>query len=392
VSRRCAAVHALTAIAAALAALALAPAARAADRRATPATLAGVLAAARPGDRILLAGGDYGSFAGAAKPGRVTLQAAPGAVASLALAFTNASNLTLDGVTVTSASLTGTTKNITVQHSTFTGFTSIRGLKNANVVFDHDSFNGIDACDSGCNPARIWLGYPSDAPSGFTLSNSQLIGGSSDGIQAGPPVRIVDNEFGNIVPGDCGACHTDAIQLYCGCTATAGSTIAGNYIHDSATAIGGYDGNGHDLIEDNVLWHNGANTFVLGGDDHSIIRHNTTDGTINLTSKAGQTSRGTIVQDNIARAIVLANGVGGTATPALDSGNMLRSGARGRNFAGRPTFARGGGLLARALGLAFGLDPTVTSGYRLARSSRGHGSGVGARIGAPRIWAPPKKP
>jgi Right handed beta helix region len=381
------ALTALAAAALAVVALAVAPAAHAADRQATPATLASVVGAAKPGDRVLLAAGDYGTFAGAAKPGRVTLQANPGALASIALDFSAAANLTLDGLTVKSASLTGTTHDITVQNSRFTGFTSIDGLKNANVLFDRDSFNGIDSCDSGCNPARIWLGYSSDAPSGFTLSNSQLIGGSSDGVQAGPPVKILDNEFSNITEGDCAACHTDAIQLYCGCTATAGSTIAGNYIHDSATAIGGYDGNGHHLIEDNVLWRNGVNTFVLGGDNGSIIRHNTTDGAIDLTSKAGQSSHGTVVQDNIAKTIILANGVGGTAKPAANSGNMLRSGAGGANFAGRPTFAgRGGGLLASVLGSAFGLAPTVTSGFRLARTSRGHGTGVGARIAAPRVW------
>jgi hypothetical protein len=202
-----------------------------------------------------------------------------------------------------------------------------------------------------------------------TVQNSQLIGGSADGIQAGPPVNIINNEFANITEGGCSACHTDSIQLFSGSGNGVGSTIRGNYIHNNAVGIAGYDGNGYHVIERNVVWGNGGNSMVFGGDTNSIIRHNTTDQPIDLTSKAGMTSRGTLVQDNIAKSIVLSNGSGGTAQPSVNTRNMLRSGAGGTNMNGVPSFVGGS-------------NPNTFNGFTLTATSPGRSAATdGSDVG-----------
>src|SRR4051794_21967700 len=82
----------VTGVVASLAALGLAPAARADDRPATPATFAAVFDAAQPGDTVLLASGEYGTFPGKLEPGMVTIKAQPGATASMTVNFSPAAN------------------------------------------------------------------------------------------------------------------------------------------------------------------------------------------------------------------------------------------------------------------------------------------------------------
>jgi hypothetical protein len=334
------------------------------DRSATTSTLASQFSAATAGQTICLASGSYGTFSGAAKSGRVTLRAQSGATASMALNFNGASNITLDGLTITGATLLNSTHDITIRNSQFTGFARMDGLSNSNVLLDHNTHNNINSCNSGCYPARIWLSYGSDSPSGVTVQNSQMIGGSSDGIQAGPAMTILNNELANIVEGSCSACHTDAIQLYSGSSANVGSTIRGNFIHDSSTGIVAFDGTGHNDIEHNVIWSMHSHGITIGGDKGSTIAHNTVRDVgpnaagLDLTSKSGQQSVGTVVKDNILKSIALTNGVGGPAQPATNTNNMLGSGATGANFNGTPTFAGGS-------------DPGTFSGFALAAGSAG---------------------
>ena len=53
--------------------------------------------------------------------------------------FAGATNLVLDGLTINGATLSGSTHHITVRNSDFTSHTTISGLANSNVVFDHDT-------------------------------------------------------------------------------------------------------------------------------------------------------------------------------------------------------------------------------------------------------------
>src|SRR4051794_29777534 len=160
--------------------------ARAADRTATPLTFASVFALAQGGDRILLASGDYGAWSGGSKSSMVTITEQPGATATISPMMTNATNLTFDGLTIKSAYLSGA-RNVSFVNNTFTGMTrvdAIASISNANVLFDRNTFDGINMCSS-CYEGRLTVrGYDNAAPVGITISNNHFgNGGESDGVQ-----------------------------------------------------------------------------------------------------------------------------------------------------------------------------------------------------------------
>ena len=134
-------------------------AARPPTSTATPATFASVWSPAQGGDRILLAAGSYGEFTGAAsKASTVTILPQPGASASMSLAFNGASNIRVEGLTITDLTFQGPTRNVTVANSTFTGQAVIRTdqMVNANVVLDGNTHANISVGGCGdCYEGRI---------------------------------------------------------------------------------------------------------------------------------------------------------------------------------------------------------------------------------------------
>jgi hypothetical protein len=336
------------------------------SRRATPGDLDRVLAASAPGETICLAAGDYGTFRGAAKRGTVTLSADPLlARASMEIDFDGAQNLALDGLTIRGARLTGATRSIVIRNSAFTAPTTIDGLANANVVFDHDTFNDMDVPDAHSTPARIHLSYAGQTPSGVTIENSLLAGGDADGIQSGVGVKIVGNEFRDIL-GHGGPNHTDAIQLL----DAPHSVVSRNYIHHTDTGIVAYDGLEGATIEDNAidLTQPGSQrpwAIELYSDSGSTVRHNTLKyggcdydlpcGLIELNRKDGDDAgQGTVVTDNVATDISVQNG----STVARRGGNLLRRGGGAGDVRGAPVYAGGA-------------DPSDYAGFRLAGDSPG---------------------
>jgi hypothetical protein len=309
-----------------------------------------------------LASGNYGAFAGSAKPGPVTVAAAPGASVSMSLRFSAASNIIVDGVTINGSSFSGSTKNIVVRNSDYTAPATINGLANANVVFDHDTFLNIEGGGQYSAPARIHLSYSSSTPSGVTIQNSLLSGGSADGVQTGVGVNIINNEFSNIYSGSCSACHTDAIQML----GAKGSVVRGNYIHDSETGIVAYDGLDSALIEDNVVNLTGRPWSIeLYSDRNSIVRHNTLGygscawnlpcGLIAVDHKAADPAgSGTVIVDNIATDISVQSG----STVTQRQNNLLRRNATRTETIGTPVFTGGS-------------KPNTYNGYRLAPNSPG---------------------
>jgi hypothetical protein len=328
---------------------------------ATPATFGAEVAAAPPGQTVCLTSGDYGTWSGTHKA--ITVAAAPGAAPRMQFDFdTGAAGFTLDGMSGMSGTIANGARNITIRNSAFDDTTEIRNVENGNIVFDHDSFDNI-GCDSGCMP-RIWLPGQTRQPSGVTVQYSQFRGGSSDGIQAGTALSIIGNEFANIVHGGCGSCHTDNIQLYSGQAGNdVGTLIKGNYIHDGETGIVQFDGGGGNDVEDNVIAHMSLFGMDFGGDSGTKVIHNTEyaigGNGLDLTSKAGQSSSGEIVRDNILKNIALSDS-DSTAHPAVNTNNMLLSGAGGGNFRGSPLFAGGAA-------------PTSYAGFLLRAGSPGIG-------------------
>ncbi|WP_196807364.1 NosD domain-containing protein, partial [Candidatus Solirubrobacter pratensis] len=228
--------------------------ARAADLHATPSSFASVFGSASTGDRVLLAAGSYGTFRGALKSGNVTVMPEPGAVASMALSFNPASNITIDGLKITGSEMSDArTKNITVRNSSFDNAQAVFRtgyLQNANIVFDHNTHIGWNACSS-CGEGRVWFPERTAQPAGITIQNSLFSGGNSDGIQnGGNGVQILNNTFMDMHQTD-GASggHVDGIQLY----GSKNTVIRGNFFYNVPDSVAAWDGSDHEMIEDNVV-------------------------------------------------------------------------------------------------------------------------------------------
>ena len=336
------------------------------DRTASTASqLSRQFRAATAGQTICLASGRYGTFRAGSKPGVVTIRPRPGANASMALDFAPAVNVRIDGVTVTSADITGRSRNVTIANSKFTGMAVVNAeqMVNANVLFDGNTHADIDTCTE-CYAGRLHIEGNSGRPSGVVVANSVFSGGNSDGVRADADgIEIRGNEFFGLRDQD--PFHTDPIQIFGGTRVT----IRGNYFHDLhvSAAIMMADGGTRNVVENNLIAP-GGHTYPLTwySDNGSIIRHNTfADGTcdfdkrcgiINLGAKPGrQVGHGTIIRDNV---------LGGISYPGASAdriftaeGNLSRDAIPGAgNITGLPTY----------------VGPTSRySGYRLAQGSLG---------------------
>jgi hypothetical protein len=349
-------------------------------RHAGTATFGGELAAATPGQVICLAAGDYGRFTGTNKA--ITIRPADGAdvTMSLDLSGSEDGNFTINGarlsfaaptgLTITGASITGPVHDVTIKHSRFTRGVVLRSHPHPNVVFDHNEHVGIPASDTGA----IILPGGSQVHSGVTIRNSYFHDLDPDGIQTGPAINVLDNEFARLDPNRSSA-HSDAIQLYCGCGAPGvGSLVKGNYAHDGEQGIVAFDGSGDHVIEDNVVWNFRVHGIVLGGDTPaSHVRHNTVGGSgrnqIDCSSKSGFSPSQTAIYDNIAQYVGLSGAV--NCTPSRNDHNMVRQSPGTGNFLGNPTFVGGP-------------NPTTYAGFRLAPGSPGknaasNGQDIGIR-------------
>ena len=285
---------------------------------------------AQPGATICLAAGSYGTWSGGAKSGVVTVRGADGGGSRMQLSFGSSNNINVQGMTVTGGQINGSSKNITVGNSNFTGLFLIEtSTANANIVMDGNRHVNLDAPTSGL-PARLTI-WSSGKPSGVTVKNSYFSGGDADGVRPdADQVQVLNNEFADLV--DKGVNHTDPIQLYGGTRAV----IRGNYFHqDNGGNISAYimqaDGGTGNVIENNVFGavkggagsgHGVGYGITLLSDNGTIIQHNTWQqgvcdfsipcGTLYLGNKSGApVSKGTIIRDNVAGSI---SGGGGTYT------------------------------------------------------------------------------
>jgi hypothetical protein len=307
---------------------------RAAHRtlHAGPATLAGVFAQADPGDRIVLASGDYGVFRGALEPGTVTIAAAPGAVARIALEFNPAANITVEGVRITALEIADRrSHDLTIRDSRFDRSQAVirtSDLVDARVLLDHNVHDGFVKCAS-CYEGRIDLVGRNDHDSGVTIRDSVFTGGNSDGIQnGGNGVRIIGNTFSGILQHDGAAgVHADAIQLY----GSERTLIRDNRMHDVATGIMAPDGTDHERIEDNWIQTAGyPYAITLGGDNGSVVSGNRlvggacdyglACGTLRISpGKDGTGGTGTVVVGNVLGALA----VEAPAQLAVQHGNTI---------------------------------------------------------------------
>ena len=348
---------------------------------ATPANFGAVFASAQAGDVIQLVPGDYGTFSGGQKPGLVTVLGAPGGTSTMSVSFTNASNVRVQGLTISGATVSGSSNNVAIAGSAITkpSLVDASSMANANVVFDGDTFDGIDAC-STCYEGRLSVkGNNNSAPVGVAIVNSHFgNGGCSDGVQIIGNAYGVQvgpgNEFSGIKQASCSN-HVDSIQLY----GSSHTQIVGNYFHDNDTIIMAPDGGDHEVLTDNVMVGSAYSAAVqLGSQDTATFSHNTVrDISVRLGSKAGgQASTNGINNDNVMlRSGFSIDGSGCSCTFDHDlysaSGDSKGSAA----LVGMPAFTGGA-------------NPASYAGYLLAPGSPGRAAPATAATAASG-WRPP---
>ena len=301
----------------------------------------------------------------------------------MALKWAPAQNVRLEDVTVSSADLSGATRNVTIANSRFTGLAIVHAeqMSAADVAFDHDTFNDIDAPGSCWNcgyKGRVHVTGSSGKPNGVIVQNSMFDGGNADGVRNdGNGTQILRNTFRNLSPGDTDE-HTDPIQQYGG----RGTVIRGNFFEgggggpdgDVSAAIMMPDGGNGEVIEDNVITPGHyAFAITLYSDKGSVIRHNTFRtgtcdyslpcGTINLGNKPGDPlGTGTVIRDNVlAKIDPDGNGEGGGIALFTSDHNLLGS----QNAIGT------GDLRATPV---FVGPVTTYAGHQLASNSPGRGA------------------
>jgi hypothetical protein len=334
---------------------------------AAPGNLGAVFGAANPGDVIALAPGDYGSFAAGQKPGVVTIQGAPGGASSMEVSFSDAGNVNLQGLTIAGATISGNSRNITIGTSRVTRMSTVdaSSMSNAGIVFDRDTFDGIDVTGSSYEGRLSVRGADNGAPVGVAVTNShfgnggcsdgvQIVGGAN-GVQVGP-----GNEFSGVKQASCSN-HVDSIQLY----GSKNTHIVGNYFHDNDTIIMAPDGGDHEVITDNVMLGAGYVSAVqLGSQDSTAFVHNTVKNIqVQTGSKVGgQASRNVVVQDNVfaqGASLLPSQGSGCSNCPA--DHNLFSS-------AGAST---GTASLVGVPAFVGGANPAGYVGYQLAPGSPG---------------------
>ena len=362
------------------------------DLNATPSNLGSQVAAAQPGQTVCLASGSYGTFTGAAKPGRVTVTAAPGASVDMSLDFNGASNITVAGMTIGTATIEGASHDITVSGSTFPppggAITVHPDQMNAssNIVIDRDTFNG-QLCDQMSAQGRVAveaIGNNNGNPLGLTISNNLFEGGTADGIRpdSGSGIQILNNQFISFDNSLNETCHTDAIQLYGSATHI---LFKGNFFYNSIDMAGcsfsEWNGGDFNTFEDNVVAgtpNNGCYDAIdLHSDNGSTIIHNTFAfggclparnkttpcGNVDLADDAGH---GTVIRDNVMTGFSI------TGNPSYSEDHNLchDTGCGGPgDRTGTPTFVGGAA-------------PTTFAGFALASGSAGVGAASnGTNIG-----------
>jgi Domain of unknown function (DUF4082)/PKD domain len=345
------------------------PPSGACNLNATPSTFDSQVSAAKAGQTVCLASGNYGTWSGTNKA--ITVKAASGATPNMSIDFAAGdSGFTLSGVSNLSGNIDGDAHDITISNSTSSDTIEITGDRSGQILFDHDNFFAHKSdCADGCMPA-LWIGPGGTAhDTRVVIQNSVFRYDPGDGIQAGSAFTVRNSDF-SVDDSLCGPCHTDNIQLYSGqANDGTGSTIVGNYIHDGQDGIVQFDGGGGHIITDNVIARMSLFGMDFGGDKGTQLIHNTEYGItgrgLDLTSKAGENSSGEVIKDNVLKDIALTDS-DSSAKPSVNTDNMLGSDASGSNFNGTPTFTGGS-------------SPTTWAGFALASGSAGKGRASDAK-------------
>ena len=126
-------------------------------------------------------------------------------------------------------------------------------MRNAGIVFDRDTFDGIDATASSYEGRLSVRGTNNSAPVGVAVTNSHFgNGGCSTACRSSAtPTACRSGRATSSRASSRGRAraHVDSIQLY----GSQNTQIVGNYFHDDDTIIMAPDGGENEVIADNVM-------------------------------------------------------------------------------------------------------------------------------------------
>ena len=386
----------------------------------TTSTFVAAFKAAGANTVLCLAPGNYGNWKGGEKTAMVVLtpDLSAGATAPVGNAtggvdgnviftvaqFTDASFITMDGITfkddVSMGGAGTTVHDVTIQTSIFHAHLDINdtAMQNANVVIDYNQFPGDTADCLGGAEGRIHLTNSAHAavPDGVVIKNNNIGGVKTvqcDGIQSGGyGPQILGNWFHDFHYS--GQAHTDGIQLY----GSQSTVIKGNFFYNVPDGVVAYDGMKNEDIENNVFVNDSANDNgaspnqfdLLANSGTSTVKHNTvvggldtfggTEGNI-LTGSKGAACTGLVINDNVATSISNDDG-GGHCTFTGDYNLLPQGGGAGtHNLSGSPVYVGGdcGNLTVDPPGKCAG----KWANFMLAPTSPGHlAASDGTDIGA----------
>src|SRR5262249_25662720 len=150
-------------------------------------------------------------------------------------------------------------------------------INNANILFDHNTFDGINVCSS-CYEGRLSIrGYSNTAAVGVKITNNHFgNGGESDGVQIIGDANGVEvgpgNGFSGIRQQSGFGAHVDPIQLY----GSRNTLITGNYFHNNSTGIMAPNGSDDETVTNNVFVMDEYPFAVLFGWASNVtVTHNT---------------------------------------------------------------------------------------------------------------------
>ena len=305
----------------------------------------------------------------------MTIRPAAGAAVTMSVGFSSARNIRIEGVTMGGADISGSTSNVTIAGSRFTAPASVTatGMVNAGIVFDGDTFDGIDVGANDYEGRLEVVQSPlGTQPVGVTVTNSPFGGGGeSDGIQIGAYGVVVGpgNTFEDIQQGNYGR-HVDSIQLY----GASHTSIVGNFFRRNSVEIMAPDGGHHETITDNVFLRNNGAAIQMGSHEGSVFAHNTVR---NILVSMDSGSSAGVVRDNLM--IGSSFSTNGGCTGCAFSYNLFTSSgdSQGTNTViAKPVFIGGD-------------NATTYAGFELAPGSPGKGSASDGSDRGARIVQPP---
>jgi len=359
------------------------------------ANVSSTVSAAASGTTICLNSGNYGTlnFTNIKRSDFVTLRSVSGVGARMSIGEVYDSRyIKFDSLTFDSVGVRECSTDIQFLNSTWTpgggglafNYTTSCSQSDMRLVVDGATFAGVGrAVFEGRLSVRgvrgltiknsLFSGQPSNSAD---ASDGVMLTGDSTTVTIGP-----GNVFREIIQGQCGSVHCDAIQMYGN---GSGTVITGNYFINNTVHVGNYDGGSPNMKIVHNIFDRGQSgqNLQIGGVKGMLMEHNTFRGVVlGIGTKYANTQHsGWVVQNNIFDA---SSFTASGDQPGCGSDCVMRSNLKSNSGSTTPTGTNN--ITGNAIYVGTG-SPTNWSGWQLAANSPGKGAAndgqdMGAIIG-----------